>query len=244
LAALRTDRPALQVTVFSDYICPFCYIGERRLARLGEHYDLRVDHRFFEIRPDTPSSGIPLSELGYPPDRWRQMMAHLARMADEENISLAEREITTNSHKALLLAEAAKEEGTEVFCTLNEKLFATFFGEGRNIGDESVLRGLAEDAGVSPDIVSRASGTGSSWAQSPRKRSWRRPGKPPLRPPNDRKLRLAGGFPSATLATFARSLPVPLAISGISLHRPLRGTPRIAPSSRCQASPSRRRGVK
>ena len=47
---------------------------------------------------------------------------------------------------------------------------------------------------------------------------------------------LAGGFPSATLATFARSLPVPLAYrtplrgdSHSSLHRPLRGTPRIAP---------------
>lgn len=149
-------KPELAVTVFSDYICPFCYIGDRRLSRMGEHYDLRVDHRFFEIRPDTPSEGMPISELGYPPEQWRKMMEHLSRMAGEENISLAEREITTNSHKALLLAEAAKEEGTEVFCTLNEKLFATFFGEGRNIGDESVLRGLAEDAGMSPDIVSRA----------------------------------------------------------------------------------------
>ncbi len=40
---------------------------------------------------------------------------------------------------------------------------------------------------------------------------------------------LAGGFLSATLATFTRSLPVPLEKSGISLHRPLRGTPRCAP---------------
>jgi hypothetical protein len=40
---------------------------------------------------------------------------------------------------------------------------------------------------------------------------------------------LAGGFLSATLATFARSLPVPLAKSGTSVHRPLRGTPRCAP---------------
>jgi predicted DsbA family dithiol-disulfide isomerase len=150
------EKPELTVTVFSDYICPFCYIGERRLARLGEHFDLKVERRFLEIHPDTPSEGMPISELGYPPDRWRQMMAHLSRMAGEENISLAEREITTNSHKALLLAEAAKEEGPEVFCTLNEKLFAAFFGEGRNIGDESLLRNLAEEAGVSSDIVSRA----------------------------------------------------------------------------------------
>jgi predicted DsbA family dithiol-disulfide isomerase len=151
-------KPKLPVTVFSDYICPFCYIGDRRLARLAEHYDLNVDWRFLEIHPETPPEGMPLSELGYPPEQWRQMMANLSRMAGEERIPLAEREITTNSRKALLLAEAAKEVGPEVFCALNEKLFAAFFGEGRNIGDDAVLRKLAEEAGVPADLVERAWG--------------------------------------------------------------------------------------
>lgn len=144
------------VTVFSDYICPFCYIGDRRLERLAEHYDLKVDRRFLEIHPDTPPEGVPVSELGYPPEQWRQMMENLSRMAIEEKIPLAEREITTNSRKALLLAEAAKGEGAEVFCSLNGKLFAAFFGEGRNIGDDAVLRNLAEEAGVPPVVVDRA----------------------------------------------------------------------------------------
>jgi predicted DsbA family dithiol-disulfide isomerase len=150
------EKPKLSVSVFSDYICPFCYIGDRRLARLAEHYDLAVDWRFFEIHPDTPPSGMPVSELGYLPGQWRQMMEHLSRMAGEENIPLAERKFTTNSHKALLLAEAAKGEGADVFHALNEKLFAAFFGEGRNIGDDSVLRSLAEESGVTPDVVERA----------------------------------------------------------------------------------------
>lgn len=149
-------KPKLPVSVFSDYICPFCYIGDRRLARLAERYDLAVDWRFLEIHPETPPSGMPVSELGYPPGQWRQMMEHLSRMAGEENIRLAEREFTTNSHKALLLAEAAKGEGANVFNALNGKLFSAFFGEGRNIGDDSVLRNLAEEAGVNPDVVDRA----------------------------------------------------------------------------------------
>ncbi|MGZ8428700.1 MAG: DsbA family oxidoreductase [Candidatus Deferrimicrobiaceae bacterium] len=149
-------KPELSVTVYSDYICPFCYIGDRRLARLKRCYDLKVDRRFLEIHPDTPPGGVPVSELGYPPEQWRQMMANLSRMADEEKITLAERKITTNSHKALLLAEAAQKEGAEVFEALNEKLFAAFFGEGRNIGDDGVLRSLAQEAGVSPEIVERA----------------------------------------------------------------------------------------
>jgi predicted DsbA family dithiol-disulfide isomerase len=149
-------KPELPVVLFTDYICPFCYIGDKRLERLGERYDLKVERRFLEIHPDTPPGGVPISELGYPPEQWGQMMANLSRMADEEKITLAERTITTNSHKALLLAEAAKKEGAEVFEALNEMLFAAFFGEGRNIGDEAVLRTLARKAGVPVDLVERA----------------------------------------------------------------------------------------
>lgn len=83
-------------------------------------------------------------------------MEHLSRMAAGERIPLAEREFTTNSRKALLLAEAAKGAGAEAFDALNEKLFAAFFCGGRNIGDPSVLRELAEEAGVPPEIVERA----------------------------------------------------------------------------------------
>lgn len=155
--ALVAASPAeIPVTVFSDYICPFCYIGDRRLARLGEHYDVRVDRRFLEIHPQTPASGRPVSDLGYPPEQWRQMMANLARLARGENIRLADRKITTNSRRALLLAEAAKEEGDPVFRTLNEAIFNAFFCEGKNIGDTVVLRALAAKAGVRPATVDRA----------------------------------------------------------------------------------------
>ena len=58
------------------------------------------------------------------------------------------RTFTTNSHKALLLAEAAKEEGSAVFEALNEGLFRAYFTEGRNIGDPEVLRDVAQAAGV------------------------------------------------------------------------------------------------
>jgi predicted DsbA family dithiol-disulfide isomerase len=148
--------PAVPVTIFSDYICPFCYIGDRRLRRLEERFDLRVERRFLEIHPETPATGRPVSDLGYPPERWRRMMANLALMARSENIALAERRITTNSRRALLLAEAAKEEGEEIFRALNESIFYAFFCEGKNIGDTSVLRALAANAGVRPEIVDRA----------------------------------------------------------------------------------------
>ena len=131
-------------------------MGERRLALLGEEFDVRVERRFLEIHPETPAEGRPVSELGYPPEQWARMMGNLERMGKAEGIVFSERTFTTNSHKALLLAEAAKEEGPEVFEALNEGLFRAYFTEGKNIGDPRVLRDVAEAAGVPPGRVGQA----------------------------------------------------------------------------------------
>ena len=150
------SRPVLLGTVFSDYICPFCYVGDLRLERLREHYDLKINWCLVEIHPETPAGGMPVARLGYDETQWRQMMTNLDRLADEEGVSLAEHDFTTNSRKALLLAEAAKEAGSEVFYRLHRRLFEAFFVDGLNIGDETVLTGLASECGVPRDIVQRA----------------------------------------------------------------------------------------
>jgi predicted DsbA family dithiol-disulfide isomerase len=77
-------------------------------------------------------------------------------MGKTEGIVFSERTFTTNSHKALLLAEAAKEEGPEVFEALNEGLFRAYFTEGRNIGDPQVLRDVAQAADVPGGRIEQA----------------------------------------------------------------------------------------
>jgi len=136
-------------------------VGERRLALLGDEFDLRLERRFLEIHPETPAEGRPVSELGYPPEQWARMMENLERMGKADGIVFSERTFTTNSHKALLLAEAAREEGPEVFEALNEGLFRAYFTEGRNIGDPGVLREVAEAAGVPSGRVGQAWSDGS-----------------------------------------------------------------------------------
>jgi predicted DsbA family dithiol-disulfide isomerase len=150
------SRPQLLVTVFSDYICPFCYIGDRRVNRLREWYDLKIHWRPLEIHPDTPVTGKPVSELGYPPAQWAQMMGSLDRMAREEGLTLAERTFTTNSHRALLLAEAAKEAGAETFYKLHERLFEAYFCDQLNIGDLEVLANISRETGVPAEQMEKA----------------------------------------------------------------------------------------
>jgi len=149
-------RKPLTVSVYSDYICPFCYIGYLRLEKLRDEYDLDVDWRFLEIHPDNPPEGKPVSELGYPPQQWRAMMDNFARMAEEEGVTVPERTFTTNSRRALKLARAVRELQPEVFETLNRCLYESYFLERRNIGDADVLRAVANDCGVDGQIVERA----------------------------------------------------------------------------------------
>ena len=117
---------------------------------------MHVERRFLEIHPETPVEGMPVSELGYPPEQWARMMENLNRMGIAEGIVFSDRTFTTNSHKSLLLAEAVKEEGREIFETLNEALFRAYFTEGRNIGDPQVLREVAQSAGVPTGRIRQA----------------------------------------------------------------------------------------
>ena len=150
------NLPELKVTVFSDYICPFCYVGHHRLMRLRDHYDLKINWCFIEIHPETSAEGEPVTSLNYPSEQWSRLMQNLEEVAREEDIAMAEHMFTTNSKDALLLSEAAKTQGREKFYDLHEKLFNAFFVDGRNIGDRDILRDLAHDCGIEGNIIESA----------------------------------------------------------------------------------------
>ena len=148
--------PELKVTVFSDYICPFCYVGHHRLMRLRDSYDLKINWCFLEIHPENSAAGEPVSSLEYPSDYWNQLMLNLKRVAAEENIPLSDHLFTTNSRDALLLGEAAKTCGREIFYRCHEALFHAFFVEDRNIGNRDILREIARSCGVDDSVTESA----------------------------------------------------------------------------------------
>jgi predicted DsbA family dithiol-disulfide isomerase len=153
---MSDHKPELKVSVISDYICPFCFIGHRRLQRLRDSYDLKINWCLVEIHPETPADGRPVSSLNYSEEYWNSLMANLDRLAEEEGITLAEHRITTNSRQALLLAEASKALGAEHFYPLHERLFEAYFVDGLNIGDEQVLRNLAEECHIPEPVQEQA----------------------------------------------------------------------------------------
>ena len=150
------EKTQLRLTLFTDYICPFCYIGDLRLQHLRKDYDVLINFRFIEIHPDTPLQGTTVDSLDYSDEQWQGMMDGLVEMAQEEGITLAPVSLLANSHRALLLAEAVKKEGREIFYKFNQALYEEYFVAGRNIGDDEILRDIALVSGVSDEVVDRA----------------------------------------------------------------------------------------
>jgi len=140
--------PELNITVFSDYVCPFCYVGHHRLMRLRDTYDLKINWCFLEIHPENDALGEPVASLQYSAQHWQQLLRNLNQVAQEEAIPLADITLTTHSRDALLLAEAAKSLGRDRFYRLHEALFAALFVEGKNIGDRELLKALCLQCGI------------------------------------------------------------------------------------------------
>lgn len=149
-------KPELKISILSDYICPFCFIGHLRLDCLREIYELKINWCFIEIHPETPSSGHSVKMLNYNDETWNSMVKNLKQLADEEGVQLCEQTITTNSRKALLLSEACKPMGADVFYPLHEQIFNAYFVEGKNIGDEDVLRHIAKENNIPENIINQA----------------------------------------------------------------------------------------
>ena len=151
-----SQLPEIKITVFSDYICPFCYVGHHRLMRLKDEYDLKINWCFLEIHPENSAKGEPVTDLDYSSEFWDELMGNLKRVAEEENIPLAEHTFTTNSKDAMLLAETCKQLGSETFYQLHEKLFTAFFVDKKNIGDRNILRDIAKDCGIDDNVIDAA----------------------------------------------------------------------------------------
>jgi predicted DsbA family dithiol-disulfide isomerase len=149
-------KPELKISILSDYICPFCFIAHLRLNALRESYDLKINWCFIEIHPETPATGHSVKMLNYSNKVWDEMTGSLYKLAKEEGVTICEQTITTNSRKALLLSQAAKSLGADIFYPLHEQLFHAYYIEGKNIGDESVLRDIAKNNNIPENMVNEA----------------------------------------------------------------------------------------
>ena len=147
---------ALKIVMFSDYICPFCYVGFETIRKLKGEFDLEVEWRGFQIHPDWPAEGIAPDQLRGNGDgaarqaTWKRIEA----MADAVGFEIKPPSVLTNSRAALAATEFARDSGRDE--PLEERLYKAYFNEGVNIGDAKVVARLAGEAGLDAGEVADA----------------------------------------------------------------------------------------
>ena len=135
---------AFKVIVYSDYICPFCFIGKERVDRLEEKFEIDVEWKGFEIHPETPAGGSDLASLGFDEAYVTAMLSRVLEMSDEAGLKLNLPSRISNSRLALQIAEFAKEKGK--FKEYHEAVFRAYWQEGKDIGHREQLFSLAGQA--------------------------------------------------------------------------------------------------
>jgi predicted DsbA family dithiol-disulfide isomerase len=147
------DQP-FRIVAYSDYVCPWCYIGFRRTEQLRQEFDVDVEWRPFELHPETPRTGANLEGRLGNPERIRAYTQNILTIARDSAIAMRMPVVVANSHRALEAAEFARDAGG--FEAMHAALFAAYFERGADIGDIEVLCDLARDAGIDDQRLRQA----------------------------------------------------------------------------------------
>ena len=162
VVAIPSIVASLRIEIFSDVICPWCFIGKRRfetaISRLRDRgVDVQVDYMFrpFQLDPTAPTDSPTPAKDAYAkkfggPERATEILDHVTSVAAQDNITfnmdIAVRANTFLAHR--LLSYALKQHGAAVQIPLKERIMDAYFTDGKNIGDIDVLADCAESAGI------------------------------------------------------------------------------------------------
>lgn len=150
----------MRLDIYSDTICPWCFIGLRRLQKAldaAPRPDLNIRWRTFQLNPGMPEDGMDRArylELKFGGrDRAQQVYASIEAAGRSEDIPFRFDRIgrtpnTLDSHRLLRLAEAEDRQ-----TVLAEAMFEAYFLDGRDIGDQAVLVELATASGLDPEFA-------------------------------------------------------------------------------------------
>ena len=153
---------SIHVEIWSDVMCPFCYIGKRKFEQALEQFPgkdaVEVEWKSFQLNPDMktePSKSINeyLAEhKGISLARAKEMNERVTAMAAEVGLTYdLGRAVVANSFDAHRLSHFAKKHGRQD--AVEERLFKAYFTEGKNTADHGTLVSLAVEAGLNAEEV-------------------------------------------------------------------------------------------
>jgi len=150
----------MKVEIWSDVMCPFCYIGKRQfeqaLKQFGHSNHIQIEWRSFQLNPgmetnpDASINDYLAESKGWSVDQARQMNRRVTNMAKDVGLTYDfDRAVVANSFDAHRLIQFAKtmDKGDKA----EEALFHAYFTDGKNIADHKTLIKLAANIGLNPE---------------------------------------------------------------------------------------------
>lgn len=155
----RANRPRapMKIEIWSDIVCPWCYIGKRKFEKALEQFEhaeeVEIEYKSYQLNPDmetdtemtihqylSANKGISIQEA-------EQMTNHVSQVAETVGLNYQlDKAIPINTFRAHRLLHLAKEKGLQ--SQLKEALLHAYFIEAKNVDDHAVLLDLAKGIGL------------------------------------------------------------------------------------------------
>ena len=128
--------------IFTDYVCPWCYLGHARLKKVISKYKVKLDIIHFPLHPDTPKEGRNLLDLFRCSQKeLNQKNSMMNKLMNEENLEYSDREFTYNSRLAQELGYWAQSKYKND--VIHDELYKSYFINKKNVYEIHILLNVA-----------------------------------------------------------------------------------------------------
>jgi predicted DsbA family dithiol-disulfide isomerase len=153
----------MRVDIYSDTVCPWCYLGKRRLelaVAARPQYEVQITWRPFELNPEVPVEGVDTAAFNAAKavdvERVAEMNLELARLGEASGIDfhfdlISRVPNTRRSHLLIALAARSGLQGA-----VKDRIMRAYFEEGCDIGEAEELVRLGAEAGLPEDAARNA----------------------------------------------------------------------------------------
>jgi predicted DsbA family dithiol-disulfide isomerase len=156
------NKPKIKIDIASDVVCPWCYIGKRRIEKamteLGDQFEFDVSYMPFELNPQTPKEGFNqkeyLTKKFGSEEKYNQITNHVASVAAGEGLKFdfSKQKVSPNTRDAHRIIAFAKQEGKQLVA--KEAFMKAYFEDGVDLTKKENLLAISEQVGLDPQRIS------------------------------------------------------------------------------------------
>lgn len=157
----------MKLVIWSDYACPYCYIGEKRLEKalkeIKNSQEIEIEYRAFELDSGAPKVVVSDTATRFAkkyhltPEEARRQIEHISKLGKMEGIDFryASTRYTNTFDSHRLMKLALSKNNPAISGKVNELLFKAYFTDNLELAQRETLLKIGEEAGLEKDEIER-----------------------------------------------------------------------------------------